>query len=473
MSRSTVLFIGAHADDIELGAGATCARLAAKGFDVHVIVMTDERNRSVARRRRREATEAARILGVPGHKVHFLGLDDGEVACNRQSVSAMRQLAAEHDLNPVAVFTHTDRDSHNDHVETFRIVHGAFRNQLVFKYQVRNSAIVSGFHPTVHCPIDDLMEVKGRALLAHGAQVLAGRLPIDKIERFARRFAECSNGSFVESFELDVQNGAERHRPLLAALDAQPFDRFWGPLLERPLAIVAGPLPLRSAANSRTRNASRSSLLSVVGDLQATLLSWRSIASAGVARKSVRIEEASRAGDDLFSILGENAVVVGSAAENPAAAALWTALTRARLTLGPATPGSDQIRLADRLRTRTGAFADKDFALITLATNPLSPRTKGRRMVLWVEGTSAHALASSLKTLRDPKFLRRFADDSLDVTTGDLPLKQWLVPLSRDGRANLRTVETIGPLDAEPRLAAPAALRLVRPTPRTAELAGA
>ena len=39
---AVAVFFGAHADDVELGAGGTCAKLCAAGFDVRIVVATDE-----------------------------------------------------------------------------------------------------------------------------------------------------------------------------------------------------------------------------------------------------------------------------------------------------------------------------------------------------------------------------------------------------------------------------------------------
>ena len=80
------LFIGPHPDDIEVGAGATAAKLAAAGKQVSFLICTDGRfglenapkgtsPEELAERRKAECLDAARSLGV--EDVHFLRLSDG------------------------------------------------------------------------------------------------------------------------------------------------------------------------------------------------------------------------------------------------------------------------------------------------------------------------------------------------------------------------------------------------------------
>lgn len=78
------MFIGPHPDDIEVGAGATAAKLAAMGKDVCFLICTDgrygdghvpQRGDELARLRREEAIRAAGMLGV--RDVRFLNLSDG------------------------------------------------------------------------------------------------------------------------------------------------------------------------------------------------------------------------------------------------------------------------------------------------------------------------------------------------------------------------------------------------------------
>jgi LmbE family N-acetylglucosaminyl deacetylase len=80
------LAIGAHPDDIEFGCGATLAKWAANGAEVHLLVLTDGSkgtwNESddldaLIVRRQHEARAAAHELG--SSTVHFLGLVDGEL----------------------------------------------------------------------------------------------------------------------------------------------------------------------------------------------------------------------------------------------------------------------------------------------------------------------------------------------------------------------------------------------------------
>ena len=80
------LFIGPHPDDIEIGAGATAAKLAAAGKKVTFLICTDGRfglenapagttPDQLAEMRKEECLAAAKSLGVSD--VRFLGLSDG------------------------------------------------------------------------------------------------------------------------------------------------------------------------------------------------------------------------------------------------------------------------------------------------------------------------------------------------------------------------------------------------------------
>src|SRR5690606_21057080 len=82
------LAIGAHPDDVEFGCGATLAKWAAAGCEVHHLVCTDGSKGSwdpaqdlaeLVAQRREEQREAAKALGATGEVV-FLDWPDGELA---------------------------------------------------------------------------------------------------------------------------------------------------------------------------------------------------------------------------------------------------------------------------------------------------------------------------------------------------------------------------------------------------------
>lgn len=97
------LAIGAHPDDIEFGCGATLARWAAAGTEIHLLVLTDGSKGSwdegddlaaLVGRREAEARDAARVLG--NGVLHWVGLVDGElehtVAERLHVVRAIREI---------------------------------------------------------------------------------------------------------------------------------------------------------------------------------------------------------------------------------------------------------------------------------------------------------------------------------------------------------------------------------------------
>jgi LmbE family N-acetylglucosaminyl deacetylase len=81
------LAIGAHPDDVDFGCGATLAKWAGQGCQVHLLVCTDgskgtwdpraDEEALIATRQREQAT-AAQALGADG-EVTFLGWADGEL----------------------------------------------------------------------------------------------------------------------------------------------------------------------------------------------------------------------------------------------------------------------------------------------------------------------------------------------------------------------------------------------------------
>lgn len=126
---SNYLFIGPHPDDIELGAGATAAKLAAAGKHVTFLILTDGRygdghsggikGDELAELRRQESLRSAERLGVKD--VRFLGLSDGGFYAYDDMLKGIAKVVGE--CKPDLIFApdhETGRECHIDHLNTGR-----------------------------------------------------------------------------------------------------------------------------------------------------------------------------------------------------------------------------------------------------------------------------------------------------------------------------------------------------------------
>jgi bacillithiol biosynthesis deacetylase BshB1 len=114
------LFFGAHADDVELGCGATIAKLVKSGATAGIIDLThgEMGTRGTPAARKREALSAARILGARFREQ--LDLGDGALRTGRDEELQVIDVIRRH--RPKVVFVMYPDDRHPDHTRTGRIV---------------------------------------------------------------------------------------------------------------------------------------------------------------------------------------------------------------------------------------------------------------------------------------------------------------------------------------------------------------
>jgi LmbE family N-acetylglucosaminyl deacetylase len=111
---SSALAIGAHPDDVEFGAGATLAKWAAQGCQVHHVVCTDGAKGTwdpradvaalVATRRVEQRAAARALAGPTAGEVRFLGYVDGELEAGRAAQGALARVIRE--LQPEVILGH-------------------------------------------------------------------------------------------------------------------------------------------------------------------------------------------------------------------------------------------------------------------------------------------------------------------------------------------------------------------------------
>ena len=163
----TVLALGAHPDDLELGCGATLAKLSANGVAVHAVIFSAGKLGGPAEYDRTAETRGAlESLGVASVTQHdFADRRLHEVLnelidCTEDHVSKVA---------PDRVYTMFHLDRHQDH----RTVHEASvvacrKVGQILGYETPSS--YPNFTPTVFEPIDEYIEAKIEALKLHVSQ---------------------------------------------------------------------------------------------------------------------------------------------------------------------------------------------------------------------------------------------------------------------------------------------------------------
>ncbi len=226
----SALFLGAHADDIEIGCGGTLAKMVALGWDVWMCVVTDDADRMLATTRRHEAQASAAAYGVPAAQVLFLGAPDTQLRCDGETVGALRRLLGEAHCDPDLVITHTAADSHNDHRTTHDLSRATFRHKPFLCFGVVNSFVPSAFVPKVFVDVVGYTDVQAAALARHATQ--HSRINVEAIQRLRRTYAHPIELEQVEPFEVLLQHGAEDLAYVALSLNDCAFHGFWYPLIQ-------------------------------------------------------------------------------------------------------------------------------------------------------------------------------------------------------------------------------------------------
>jgi LmbE family N-acetylglucosaminyl deacetylase len=128
-----LLCLGAHADDIEIGAGGTILRLLAEHPDMRVRWVVFSGNE----RRRAEAEASARhFLGSrEGSAVVVHAFRDGFFPTQLAEIKEVFE-ALKREESPSLVMTHYRADLHQDHRTIAELTYNTFRDHLVWEYEI-------------------------------------------------------------------------------------------------------------------------------------------------------------------------------------------------------------------------------------------------------------------------------------------------------------------------------------------------
>ena len=195
MTVHSVLAIGCHPDDIELGCAGALLKHRSCGQRTSMLVMTGgQRSRTFSGDiRRKEQEAAASILGA---ELFWGGFNDTEIDPGRATIDVIEDVMEQ--VNPDVVYVHAPDDSHQDHrAIAVATVSAARRTSRILFYQTPST---THFEPTIFIDAEENLERKIAALECHASQVEAGSFHVDAVRASARYWGAFARVSFAEAF---------------------------------------------------------------------------------------------------------------------------------------------------------------------------------------------------------------------------------------------------------------------------------
>jgi LmbE family N-acetylglucosaminyl deacetylase len=164
--RLTVLCLGAHSDDIEIGCGGTILRLlrAFPSTRFHWVVFSSNRVR------RGEALRSANLFlkGAKSKQIVVRSFRDGFFPYQGAKIKEEFERLKKR-LSPDLIFTHYRHDLHQDHRLLNELTWNTFRNHLILEYEIPKYDGDMG-SPNVFVPLEESIRKQKAELLDRAFQ---------------------------------------------------------------------------------------------------------------------------------------------------------------------------------------------------------------------------------------------------------------------------------------------------------------
>jgi LmbE family N-acetylglucosaminyl deacetylase len=162
--RLSVLCLGAHSDDIEIGAGATIRGWIESGvrLDVYWVVLSAAGERGAEAR----ASATQFLEGTESAEIELGEFRDGFFPYQGAEIKFCFE-ALRKKVKPDVIFSHWNGDAHQDHRQVSQLTWNTFRNHLILEYEIPKWDGDLG-RPNVYVPATrSVMDRKVELLLGH------------------------------------------------------------------------------------------------------------------------------------------------------------------------------------------------------------------------------------------------------------------------------------------------------------------
>lgn len=128
-----VLCLGAHSDDIEIGAGATLLSMLERKIrlDVHWCVLSGGGKRDVEAK----SSAAEFMAGAATAQLEVMSFQDGYFPEQSETIKKWFE-SLKSRVTPDIILTHRGTDAHQDHREVSRLTWNTFRDHCILEYEI-------------------------------------------------------------------------------------------------------------------------------------------------------------------------------------------------------------------------------------------------------------------------------------------------------------------------------------------------
>ena len=191
-----IVAIGAHPDDIEYGCGGTLMRHAKRGDNVTFIVMSRGERGGDPEARVQEARETARKMGAD---IRMFEYPDADIPQGHEVIDKLEKVIRE--LNPTRVYTHSVKDTHQDHrsVAYASIAAARFVPEIL---AYESPSLYLKFTPNYYVDITNYIDKKVDILNRFASQNGKDYMKINAIRGLSQFRGLAPSVSHAEAFEV-------------------------------------------------------------------------------------------------------------------------------------------------------------------------------------------------------------------------------------------------------------------------------
>jgi LmbE family N-acetylglucosaminyl deacetylase len=191
-----IVAIGAHPDDIEFGCTGTIMRHIKRGDEVTFVILSRGEKGGDPETRAREAGDSARKIGA---KLHIFDFPDTAIPQGHEVIERLEAIIR--DVDPRRVYTHSVKDTHQDHRNAAYATLSAARFvPEIFAYE--SPSLYLNFNPNYYVDISSYIDKKINILNSFTTQNGRDYMKINAIRGLSQFRGLGPAVSHAEAFEI-------------------------------------------------------------------------------------------------------------------------------------------------------------------------------------------------------------------------------------------------------------------------------